>query len=97
MNLLERNAGFLAQAGMVVATGEHRFIPGAIEQVNSWRLGGLGVPFYTRLDASDKPYDELILVGVGLPLEYDRTQHLVSLISGKKLIIEPRDEESVPR
>ncbi len=94
MNLLERDASFFAQAGTVVFAQEFRFTPGTIEQINSLHADVLGTPFFTRFDASANPYVDPFLVALGLPLTYEENQHLILLISGKKLIVEPIDETS---
>lgn len=95
MNSLEVDREFFAQVNSVV--GLPRFVPGLLEAVSQWKAEDVGTPFYTRFDRSAYPYDMNVLVGVALPLDEGLTRHVVVLISGEKMIIEPKDLENLDR
>ena len=95
MNRLESNREFFAQVNNVV--GLPRFVPGLLEGVNRWNTENIGTSFYTRFDDSTHPYDLNVLVAIALPLDEGLTKHVVVLISGEKMIIEPKNLEDLDR
>jgi hypothetical protein len=96
VSLIESDQLFIAQANYAFSSLEATFTPGLIHEVNTWCKNQIGVPLFTRFDASEKPLSRDLLVGVALPTKFDNTEHIVVLISGRKLLIQPRDKEALP-
>ena len=95
MSILEDESCFFAQVDSVGVKEQHPYVPGDIERVNELEAQRLGVSFFTIFDKSEKPYPFQVLIGIALPLNEELTRHIVLLISGEKIIIEPKNEGSI--
>lgn len=92
-SIFEIENHFFSQVIEVDRANSKNTEPFTIEKVNELIRDGLGQEIITRFDDSGHPYEDIaVTVGVALPLNKERTQHIVILISGEKLLIEPDDD-----